>query len=280
MQKYRALQRNCETRAGTGKVEFRVRPLNGNRAYCRQDTTDLKVLADVFFGEYHLPPPDLPEPRRILDLGSNIGLTMAHFACLYPRAQILGIELDRGNLEICRLNISPYADRCEVIWGAAWSHGGQVSYGGKTEWGFRVGETSQANQSVDAYTLDRLIDRLGTPVDFVKMDIEGAESSVLAHPDSWIQAVRCLKIEIHQPYTVAACVHDLQQAGLSCEIDSRHSACVIARNRRLLASNSPSDTSRVGATDPASRTPAGVTTRQPSNVRKPRLISAIQIKRV
>jgi FkbM family methyltransferase len=171
-------------------------------------------------------PPVLPQPRTILDLGSNIGLTVAHFAWLYKEARILGIEMDRGNFKMCKLNTAPHSDHCEVLWGAAWTHDGEVSYSGNEEWGFRVSRTGVS--STPSYSMASLISRLGSSVDYVKMDIEGAERDILSTADSWIRSARCLKIEIHEPYTVEMCIKDLEKWDFRCERDRAHWACVVA----------------------------------------------------
>jgi hypothetical protein len=82
--------------------------------------------------------------------------------------------------------------------------------------------------------MTNLIRRLGAPVDYVKMDVEGAERALLGQSEGWVGAVRCLKVEVHQPYTVTECVRDLERVGLVCEVFRPHWACVIARNPRLL----------------------------------------------
>jgi hypothetical protein len=84
-------------------------------------------------------------------------------------------------------------------------------------------------------TIASLVEQLNVPqVDFVKMDIEGAEKEVLGAAGAWIGKVRCLKVEVHPekastPYTVAACTKDLEKHGMICSRDPRHPACVIAR---------------------------------------------------
>src|SRR4051812_18900750 len=77
-----------------------IRSLNGGRVSCRIGTSDIGVLHATFVRQYHLPPPD-SIPAAILDLGSNIGLTVAHYACVFPEAKILGVELDANNFELC-----------------------------------------------------------------------------------------------------------------------------------------------------------------------------------
>jgi FkbM family methyltransferase len=210
-------------------LALRVRPLNGQRVYCRTKTTDFCVFNDTFAGRHHLPPADL-QIRTILDLGSNIGLTMAHYASLYPAASLLGIEMDQGNADMCRANIAPYVPRCEVLVGAAWKEDGEITYGGDTEWGFRViPESCDGPHRVRAFSIPSLIDRLGVQrVDFMKMDIEGAEMDVLAGARKWAERVGCLKVEVHPPYTLTACVRDLEGAGMRCEVLPNHFGCVLA----------------------------------------------------
>ncbi len=211
-------------------LPMRVRSLNNQCVYCRPGTTDLSVLYATFCGQYHLPPADL-KISSIIDLGSNIGLTMAHYAQLYPEAHVLGIEMDPENANLCRSNIAPYAGRCEVLTGAIWKEDGEICYGGEQEYGFRIIPNSHVGKrKARAFSMQSLIDSLGIDtVDFVKMDIEGAEEALLADPSRWIVRVRCLKVEVHAPYSVRACVEDLRRVGMLCEVQLNHPACVLAR---------------------------------------------------
>jgi hypothetical protein len=70
-------------------------------------------------------------------------------------------------------------------------------------------------------------------VDFVKMDIEGAERVVLADASRWASRVRCLKVEVHPDkavprYSIEACMADLKRHGFRCDREPRHEACLIA----------------------------------------------------
>ena len=212
-------------------LSLRVRSLKGRRVYCRPATSDFSVFNDTFAGRYHLPPPGL-QIRTILDLGSNIGLTLAHYASLYPEARVLGVEMDQGNADLCLANIAPYAPRCEVLVSAAWKEDGEVAYGGETNWGFSViRESRDGPHRARASSIASLMDHFGVAhVDFMKMDIEGAEMDVLAGAREWIDRVGCLKVEVHPPYTLTACMRDLENAGMSCEVVPNHFGCVLARH--------------------------------------------------
>ena len=200
----------------------------------RQGTKDYCAVRDTFAGGYHLPPPGVT-PDTILDLGANIGMTMAHFAVLYPRARMIGVELDPDNASLCRENVRPWADRCKLVEGAVWTADGEVTYERRRglEQGFHVAGES-GNAMAPAITLNTLLARHGwDQVDFMKMDIEGAEEQVLRSATEWAAQVRSIKVEVHGTYTVSDCASDLRALGFDARIDDRHWAAVVGQRRSL-----------------------------------------------
>jgi FkbM family methyltransferase len=218
-------------------VALRVKALEGRRLWVRPRTTDLTTLIETFDGAYHLPPrgSDLRGARTIWDLGSNAGFTIAHFAHLCPSARIVGVELDSGNAAMARANIQAWADRCAVIQAGVWVHDGTLQYHRQpgSEYAFRVSQSGdadagRANASARALSLNTLL--AGAPsgsVDYVKMDIEGAERQVLRENTEWAATVKAITVEIHEPYSIPECIADLRALGFKTSIDSRHRACVI-----------------------------------------------------
>jgi len=210
----------------------RVRGLGGAPLLARCNTADPWALIDTFRGGYHLMPPEagIAEPTRVWDLGANIGTTMAHFAHLWPRAEVTGVELDPGNAELCRRNVARFGRRCRLIDGGVWSEEGEIHWGSGdgTELGFRVDDSG--GRTARAVTLDRLAAELpeGEMVDYVKMDIEGAEAAVLRCNTGWARRVRALKVEVHPPYSVAEAEADLRALGFATRVDDRHHAAVAA----------------------------------------------------
>ena len=68
---------------------------------------DLLVLRDVFVdGEYQLPARF--RPRTIVDLGSNVGLSVAFFKLSYPDAAIVAVEPDLRTLALLEENTSSF----------------------------------------------------------------------------------------------------------------------------------------------------------------------------
>lgn len=228
---YRTLRRLMKRGAvgPTGAaVGIELRPLGGRTVWIRPGTSDADVVWDTFVGRYHLPPRDLPgRPVALIwDLGSNIGLTMADLAVRFPRARILGVELEPANAALARANIAPWQDRCELLEAAVWTHDGTIAFDGAAgeEHGFRVAEAGP--RSAAAIGLDTLRARGADGPDYVKMDIEGAERDVLRTATAWSADVGMIKVEVHDPYTVEDCAADLARLGFGAAVDRRHWACV------------------------------------------------------
>jgi hypothetical protein len=81
-----------------------------------------------------------------------------------------------------------------------------------------------------AYSLNTLIARLceaARPVDYMKMDIEGAERDVLRCNTEWAARVRSVKIELHGDYSKRDCIRDLEQLGFKAWADNHHASCAV-----------------------------------------------------
>jgi len=227
---FRQLRRleNKTTKWHDPTIAIRVRALGGHEVHVRPSTTDRYTFTDTFLAQYHLPPMGISNLQTIWDLGANIGLTAAHFAFLYPHAHITGVELDSENAELAERNTDRWRDRCVIICAAVWTSDGEIAYRRERghEQAFRV-TSDAANAAARAISLSTLLEN--TPariVDYVKMDIEGAERELLRNGTEWAAAVRSIGVEVHPPYTVSDCAHDLDLLGFETKVDDRHFAAV------------------------------------------------------
>jgi FkbM family methyltransferase len=234
---YLRLSRISHHAGSEGKVvRIRLRPLGGRAMLIRPSTSDVDTIWGAFAGRYHRPPPESEsDPRLIWDLGANIGLTMADLAERHPGARVVGLEMDPENAALAQENIRAWADRCEVIEAAAWPTDGELRYvrlDGATA-GHHVttagADADPAVASTNALSPYSLLALEGPEavVDYAKVDIEGAERELLRENAGWARRVRTIAVEVHEPYTVAACERDLQALGFETRVDSRHWACVI-----------------------------------------------------
>lgn len=210
-------------------VELNLRPLGGEIIEVRPRSSDVWVLRDVFLrGSIHLPPPQVAgdDLGVIWDLGANVGLTMADMAVRYPSARLYGVELDEANVELARRNLAAWRDRCTVVHGAVWERDGEISYAALPtghELAFSAtDEPRGGTRQAPAWSLGTLFDRY-TPegrIDYVKIDIEGAERQVLKAATGWPVRVRALQVEVHGEYAVDECARDLEALGFETTVFS------------------------------------------------------------
>jgi FkbM family methyltransferase len=239
-------------------MAVRIRPLGGRRVWLRPGTSDVSVVREVLVEKLHLPEGDVDGRQfyAILDLGSNIGISMAHMAERFPDARIVGVELDGENARLAEKNLQPWRSRCELVHGAVWPRPGYVRYVRESgrESGHRVVRNARADPdlaSARTFSMNALLDCVsktpGEPIDYVKMDIEGAELEVLTESTSWAARVRAMKVEVHHPYDVGRCLRDLRRLGFEAQRDG-HNTVVASRGERQLATTQDATAGLLDAT--------------------------------
>lgn len=164
--------------------------------HLRARTSDLMVYQEVIVHDQY--GCDLPEnPKVIVDVGANIGLTSAYFASRFPGARILAIEPEEDNFRLLRQNLRRYRN-VQPIRAALWSSNARVDVRdvGTGSWAFQVEESLAG--SVPAITLSTLLKENSVSyVDVLKIDIEGAEIEVFRETPGWLPKVGLLIIELH-----------------------------------------------------------------------------------
>lgn len=209
-------------------------PALGRNVQLRKKGSDRQVWADTFTGLYHVPPESMPAPQTVLDLGANIGLTAAHYRALWPDAEVVAVEMDEESAELARLNAPGAKVRVEAVAG----RGGWGSYNPdlRSE-AFSFVPWEDVGRRVQARQLRKIILRAfgARVIDFVKMDVEGAEWGIL-HERSWVGLVRYLLIELHpdddhpddSDQLVDLAVAELEACGMSARRHTTHPRAVWA----------------------------------------------------
>lgn len=182
-------------------IGVRVRKWNRG-VWLRPGTTDLQVFQKVVIDEEYAPPEAL-HASGILDAGAYIGLSTLYLHHWYPEAEILAIEPDPRTFQLLERNTRG-VERIHVLNGALWSGSSSCTFQADTSqpWASRIAKgPAQAENQVRAVSLNDIEDLLGRPVDFIKMDIEGAEEVAFRDVDERVsQALKAMVIEFHERF--------------------------------------------------------------------------------
>jgi FkbM family methyltransferase len=159
--------------------KYIVRQHDGRAVYLRKNNIDSEVYDYVFAEKYHRPYLPLNNNAPvILDLGVNIGLSVVDFKSLYSSAIIYGYELDKNNAAIAMKNTAGLSD-VSIYNQGIWYTKKLVSIRGNHADAFTINEESNGDSQVPTTTLNDVIaDNKLKNIDYIKMDIEGAEYEV------------------------------------------------------------------------------------------------------
>lgn len=162
----------------------------------RPDTHDARIFQDVASNNEYRFPAELPPGSIVLDLGAHIG-SFAWLAYLRG-AKVISVEPDAANLRYLESNTSRFRDAVEIRRGAVVQDatGDTVRITPhKSPAETWASVTEGDGVEVPAIRFDSLLSEFPA-VEFLKMDIEGAELSILTGSNE-LRRVRRIAAEIH-----------------------------------------------------------------------------------
>lgn len=146
----------------------------------------------------------------IIDCGANIGLSLIYFKQLFPNAKIKAYEPDPNIFETLAFNVKSFGfNHVEVFQKAIWKQNETLQF--KQEGGFS-GRIPMANDSQNLIQVDAisLVDIIANHhIDFLKIDIEGAEYEVLKSCKDNLQNVKHIFIEYHSHQDEKQTLHEI-----------------------------------------------------------------------
>lgn len=138
-------------------------------------------------------------PHRLLDIGANIGMSVLWFKQCYPRVEVVGYEADPCIYRYLEKNVGGM-DGVTLHHAAVWSEDGELNFLSEGADAGRVEDVAGIHgtgvEKVPAVDIRRVLQSDG-PFDYIKMDIEGAESVVLPHCRGLLGDTRYLFCEYH-----------------------------------------------------------------------------------
>jgi len=136
------------------------------------------------------------ENPLIIDCGANIGLSVIYFNRLYPKSRVIAFEPDKKVFQSLQYNIASFdVDDVELISAAVWNNETVVEFFHEGADGGRIAVGDEPNKNLVKTV--RLRNYLQEKVDFLKIDIEGAEHVVLADCRDLLKNVKNLFVEYH-----------------------------------------------------------------------------------
>lgn len=153
----------------------------------------------------------------IIDAGANIGLSVIYFKNLYPNAEIIAFEPDDKVFQALESNVKSFKlENVMLIKKALWNQETILEFMSEGADAGRVAIESD-KQSIIKVPTERLRKYLNRKVDFLKIDIEGAETTVLEDCADLLHNVENLFVEYHsfvdKPQNLHQLLAILTQAG-------------------------------------------------------------------
>jgi FkbM family methyltransferase len=185
-----------------GRVQ--VHQIQDGRVVLRHRTRDIDIFDEIFVGNRGYEPPsavamqlrDSP-PRRVLDLGGNIGLFGVYALARWPAATVTSVEPDTDNLPLLTrcVDLNEAAARWTIIAACAATEPGVVAFSGGR---FADSAIALDGEAVTDHVVAVDAFELLSGVDFVKIDIEGSEWALLRDQRFAASAPAVLVMEWHQ----------------------------------------------------------------------------------
>lgn len=145
----------------------------------------------------------------ILDCGANMGLSVLYFAMNYPNHKIIAFEPDPSIFKVLKENVETFRLNNVIVYEkAVWDKHETLSFFTDEGMGGRV-ENSYANQEPNKIEAVPLRDYLTEDIDFLKIDIEGAEEVVLSSCKDVLSRANHIFFEYHNNIHTPQTLHKL-----------------------------------------------------------------------
>ncbi len=185
------------------------------QVYYRPGTSDRGLVYEILIrkphkAEYHVD--DRVNPKVIVDIGANIGITSVWLNRKFPDAKIYSFEPMRDNFEILQKNIAGIANIQAFNFGLGDTDGEFDIYSNvdtNNRGGFSIYQRDDDPDNLGTNTAsvgkiqirkagDALAELGITTIDLLKIDTEGAEYDILTSiPDSYLQDCQWVMGELH-----------------------------------------------------------------------------------
>lgn len=156
----------------------------------------IKTYEELFIEEIYRFETTKDQPT-IIDCGANIGLSSLYFKSIYPNATLHAFEPDEALFQLLTKNMEQNGfNETRLHQAAVWIEDTTLSFSNKGSEASHIDLTNHSAHKVKAIRLATFLEQF-EQIDFLKMDIEGAEFQVVADCLSGLKKVANFFLEYH-----------------------------------------------------------------------------------
>jgi FkbM family methyltransferase len=199
--------------------------LDGRKIHIPDIASFRFMYKEIFEQEIYKFKTSILEPY-IIDGGANIGLATIYFKKLYPSSKIVSFEPDPEIFKTLKHNIEVFDFRqIELIRKGLWNANTKLSFKSEGADAGLIAEIDRNNSALESeIEVVSLKPYLQQPVDFLKLDIEGAETVVLKDIQDDLGNIERIFVEYHsfisQSQTLNEIIEILTKAKFRLHISS------------------------------------------------------------
>jgi|WetSurMetagenome_2_1015567.scaffolds.fasta_scaffold386489_1 FkbM family methyltransferase len=210
-----------------------IKEIEGFEVSYRNEEETRRIVEEVFKDEEYKFVAETETPL-IIDCGSHIGLSILYFKKIFSKAEILGFEPNRENFVILEKNIrNNHLENVRLINAALADKEGtnllKISNEEKEPWTWgdslveNIWGDNGTNKKMEVKTV-KLSTYMDSPVDLLKIDVEGYEQKVIEEVKPKLDLVKEIILEYHLTPTMqvensyAVIKKILESAGFAVEI--------------------------------------------------------------
>ncbi|MEK6680938.1 MAG: FkbM family methyltransferase [Nitrospirota bacterium] len=204
----RSLRFTLDCRSGVIPKQTHTFKWHGKTIYYRPGTSDTEIIYKILLktkkrSEYWVPP--VVDPKVILDIGGNIGISSIYLANIFSQARIFTFEPLPDNFAILTRNISSYFNIKAFPIALGRSDGVMEMYRSDNHLNFggfsfyEEGSDTTFKINVDVRNVNSFLTELGiNQVDMIKIDTEGSEYDIItSFNENILQSVKWIIGELH-----------------------------------------------------------------------------------
>lgn len=158
----------------------------------------------------------------IYDCGANVGTSILYFKKLFPKSIIKAFEADTNVFNYLEQNVKSFSD-VQLFNNAVWINNDEISFNSEGADGGSLINNFETKQKIKAIRLKELLQK-EEKIDFLKLDIEGAETDVILDCANELNKVEYLFVEYHSivnhPQSMGEILSAMTNAGLRYHLET------------------------------------------------------------